>query len=264
MRSSRYGVQFASSRAYVSCPPYAELERLLGATVRRAAGRRADDHARALRGAADPGRQARTPWSATRWFTTACRPCCRRWRPRARPAASSDTTGWIGWTSWWAPWRPTPPPRLVPRRRRLQHARRRCAPGPAARAGVASRPALDVHRRRPRRQLVGPARARHGPGKQRGAAAHGHGGVAGQGVLGGRRGHRVARRGDGPPRPHLRQHADLLGARCSRRCSAPAIASARVHLSPRDPRTPAPAQGPDLAVQRPGGRARPAARITAT
>ena len=28
---SRYGVQFASSRAYVSCPPYAELERLLGA-----------------------------------------------------------------------------------------------------------------------------------------------------------------------------------------------------------------------------------------
>jgi 7-keto-8-aminopelargonate synthetase-like enzyme len=27
----RYGVQFASSRAYVSCPPYAELERLLGA-----------------------------------------------------------------------------------------------------------------------------------------------------------------------------------------------------------------------------------------
>ena len=28
---ARYGVQFASSRAYVSCPPYAELERLLGA-----------------------------------------------------------------------------------------------------------------------------------------------------------------------------------------------------------------------------------------
>jgi 7-keto-8-aminopelargonate synthetase-like enzyme len=28
---SRYGVQFASSRAYVSCPPYAELERLLRA-----------------------------------------------------------------------------------------------------------------------------------------------------------------------------------------------------------------------------------------
>jgi 7-keto-8-aminopelargonate synthetase-like enzyme len=28
---SRYGVQFASSRAYVSCPPYAELERLLHA-----------------------------------------------------------------------------------------------------------------------------------------------------------------------------------------------------------------------------------------
>lgn len=28
---SRYGVQFASSRAYVSCPPYAELERLLAA-----------------------------------------------------------------------------------------------------------------------------------------------------------------------------------------------------------------------------------------
>jgi len=28
---SRYGVQFSSSRAYVSCPPYAELERLLGA-----------------------------------------------------------------------------------------------------------------------------------------------------------------------------------------------------------------------------------------
>jgi 7-keto-8-aminopelargonate synthetase-like enzyme len=28
---SRYGVQFASSRAYVSAPPYAELERLLGA-----------------------------------------------------------------------------------------------------------------------------------------------------------------------------------------------------------------------------------------
>jgi 7-keto-8-aminopelargonate synthetase-like enzyme len=28
---SRFGVQFASSRAYVSCPPYAELERLLGA-----------------------------------------------------------------------------------------------------------------------------------------------------------------------------------------------------------------------------------------
>jgi 7-keto-8-aminopelargonate synthetase-like enzyme len=27
---ARYGVQFASSRAYVSCPPYAELERLLG------------------------------------------------------------------------------------------------------------------------------------------------------------------------------------------------------------------------------------------
>jgi len=27
---SRYGVQFASSRAYVSCPPYAELESLLG------------------------------------------------------------------------------------------------------------------------------------------------------------------------------------------------------------------------------------------
>jgi 7-keto-8-aminopelargonate synthetase-like enzyme len=27
---TRYGVQFASSRAYVSCPPYAELERLLG------------------------------------------------------------------------------------------------------------------------------------------------------------------------------------------------------------------------------------------
>jgi len=27
----RYGVQFASSRAYVSCPPYPELERLLGA-----------------------------------------------------------------------------------------------------------------------------------------------------------------------------------------------------------------------------------------
>jgi 7-keto-8-aminopelargonate synthetase-like enzyme len=27
----RYGVQFASSRAYVSCPPYRELERLLGA-----------------------------------------------------------------------------------------------------------------------------------------------------------------------------------------------------------------------------------------
>ncbi|HEY4394081.1 MAG TPA: aminotransferase class I/II-fold pyridoxal phosphate-dependent enzyme [Polyangia bacterium] len=28
---ARYGVQFASSRAYVSCPPYAELERLLDA-----------------------------------------------------------------------------------------------------------------------------------------------------------------------------------------------------------------------------------------
>jgi 7-keto-8-aminopelargonate synthetase-like enzyme len=28
---ARYGVQFASSRAYVSCPPYAELERLLAA-----------------------------------------------------------------------------------------------------------------------------------------------------------------------------------------------------------------------------------------
>ena len=28
---ARYGVQFASSRAYVSCPPYVELERLLGA-----------------------------------------------------------------------------------------------------------------------------------------------------------------------------------------------------------------------------------------
>jgi len=28
---ARYGVQFASSRAYVSCPPYPELERLLGA-----------------------------------------------------------------------------------------------------------------------------------------------------------------------------------------------------------------------------------------
>ena len=28
---TRYGVQFASSRAYVSCPPYAELERLLAA-----------------------------------------------------------------------------------------------------------------------------------------------------------------------------------------------------------------------------------------
>lgn len=28
---ARYGVQFASSRAYVSCPPYAELEHLLGA-----------------------------------------------------------------------------------------------------------------------------------------------------------------------------------------------------------------------------------------
>ena len=27
---ARYGVQFASSRAYVSCPPYAELEQLLG------------------------------------------------------------------------------------------------------------------------------------------------------------------------------------------------------------------------------------------
>jgi 7-keto-8-aminopelargonate synthetase-like enzyme len=27
---ARYGVQFASSRAYVSCPPYVELERLLG------------------------------------------------------------------------------------------------------------------------------------------------------------------------------------------------------------------------------------------
>ncbi len=26
---ARYGVQFASSRAYVSCPPYAELEHLL-------------------------------------------------------------------------------------------------------------------------------------------------------------------------------------------------------------------------------------------
>jgi len=28
---ARYGVQFASSRAYISCPPYAELERLLAA-----------------------------------------------------------------------------------------------------------------------------------------------------------------------------------------------------------------------------------------
>jgi 7-keto-8-aminopelargonate synthetase-like enzyme len=28
---ARYGVQFSSSRAYVSCPPYGELERLLGA-----------------------------------------------------------------------------------------------------------------------------------------------------------------------------------------------------------------------------------------
>ena len=49
---ARYGVQFASSRAYVSCPPYAELERLLARDVRRAAGRRADDHPGALRRAA--------------------------------------------------------------------------------------------------------------------------------------------------------------------------------------------------------------------
>ena len=126
---SRYGVQFASSRAYVSCPPYARARAVAGRAVRGAAGRRADDHARAPRGAADPRRQATTRWSAISWFTTACRPCCRPWRPRAPPAASSDTTGWIAWTSSVGTLGGHAPPRLVPGRRRLQHARRRRAPG---------------------------------------------------------------------------------------------------------------------------------------
>ena len=95
---ARYGVQFASSRAYVSCPPYAELERLLAALFETPAGRRADDHAGALRRAADPRSGRTTRSSATSWFTTACRRCCRRCRPRGRPAASSDTAGSIGWT----------------------------------------------------------------------------------------------------------------------------------------------------------------------
>ena len=54
---ARFGVQFASSRAYVSCPPYAELERLLDALFEHAAGDRADHHAGPLRGPADPDRK---------------------------------------------------------------------------------------------------------------------------------------------------------------------------------------------------------------
>ena len=56
---ARYGVQFASSRAYVSCPPYAELERLLAAMFETAAGRGANDHAGALRRVAAPDRERR-------------------------------------------------------------------------------------------------------------------------------------------------------------------------------------------------------------
>ena len=65
-----------------------------------------------------------TPWSATRWSTPASRRCCRRWRPRAptcrfvRHNRMDRLDQLVA-----APWRATHRG-LVPRRRRLQHARR--------------------------------------------------------------------------------------------------------------------------------------------
>src|SRR5262252_2984852 len=78
---AQYGVQFSSSRAYVSCPPYAELEHLL----------------QALFDAPVVVAPTTTRWSATSSSTTACSPCCRR-SPRPGPSAASfGTTGSTAW-----------------------------------------------------------------------------------------------------------------------------------------------------------------------
>ena len=165
---SRYGVQFASSRAYVSCPPYAELERLLGAlfdaplvvaqttTLAHLAALPilvGKDDAVVCDQLVHNSVQAVLPTLAAAGTT------CRFVRHN-RMDRLDELVGALA---------AKPPPGLVPRRRRLQHARRRGAPRPAPRAGVASRPALALHRRRPRRQLVGPARARHGARRNGGA-----------------------------------------------------------------------------------------------
>ena len=226
-------MQFASSRAYVSCPPYAELERLLGAMF---------DAPLVVAQTTTLAHFAALPILIGREDAVICDQLVHNSVQSVLPtlAAAGTLCRFV---------RHNRVDRLDEMVRTLAERHRRVwyladgvysmhgdtAPlDAAARAGVAARPAVALHRRRPRRELGREARARHRARRRPAPAAHGDGGVAGQGVLGGRRGACV--------------FPDAETARLVRTCgstlifSGPlqpallgaAIASARVHLSQRD------------------------------
>ena len=130
---SRYGVQFASSRAYVSCPPTASSSVCSGRSSRRRWSSRRRRRSRtsrrcpswSARGDAvicdqlvHSSVQAVLPTLAARRRVLPLRPP----QPDGSPGRDGDHA------------QPPPRPRLVPGRRNLQHARRPRAGGRAARA----------------------------------------------------------------------------------------------------------------------------------
>ena len=189
---ARYGVQFASSRAYVSCPPYAELERLLAAMFGAplvVAQTTTLAHFAAL------------PILVGREDAVICDQLVHNSVQAVMPTlqAAGTTCRFV---------RHSRIDRLDELVSKLAARHRRVwyladgvysmhgdpAPHAALRELVSRHEQLSpVHRRRPRPELVGAARARHRARRRSAPAPNGHGGLAGQGVLGGRRGDGVSR-----------------------------------------------------------------------